>query len=102
MKKLIIPLMLLASSSASAIDLCVQMSELSETIMGARQKGVDIIQMLTVVDKMESVDPAFFKGLIVTAYETPLYHSVGGKNSAIQEFKTTVFIECYKRLGDAE
>ena len=103
MKKLILPLLMLTLPAISTAEsVCVQMSEVSGSIMHARQNGIDIATMFSIVDKVDAENPTFFRELIILAYSSPHYRVEENKETAIREFKTEVFIECYKKFGGGE
>lgn len=103
MKKLLIAsIIFLASFNASAnnyVD-CEQIGELAKNIMGNRQNGVSISEIMTLVNSQSWSGNSGLKkaveDIVIIAYESPRYSSPKYKQSAVTEFQNQALVECYK------
>ena len=66
-------------------------NDAAETVMKARQSGMDIVELTDLVDNND-----LYLMLIKHAYDKPLYTTYEYKNNAIIEFKNTFYLACIK------
>ena len=71
---------------------CEQYFTLAESIMGARQKGVAMPEMIKIAG-----DSALFRALVVTAYEKGRYSTEKYQTRAVSDFANEVYMMCLKR-----
>ena len=86
-----------AKKEANAV-MCESFESLAGTIMSNRQMGVELSKMMNATATL-SASPeveAFFKRMVIEAYQEPAYGSEEYQAKAISEFKTKVAVECYK------
>jgi len=86
-----------ASMTYASDDICGKYSELSESIMSARQAGVPAVKMIET--QIETDNVAFFnlyKELVIEAYEWPRYSFEDLQQESINDFKNKIYIECLK------
>lgn len=109
MKKITNPLALAAAlasglaaapARAQALDMCQELGTLAETIMGHRQNGATMSDMM---QRLEAVDvlPVFKemgRAVIMDAFSEPQYRSPGYQAQAIRDFRNAVELTCYQNM----
>jgi len=99
MKKLILAAVMAVSLNATAstpVDPCLTLKVTAESIMSARQGGVDVTVVVELFRKGTSED--LFKAamnLITDAYNQPRFNTKKYKDEAIQEFANDYYIACW-------
>lgn len=93
MKKLIIALAFMATTTAQAETICESYSGLAETIMDGRQTGTPMAAMIAIVS-----DDAYATHMVRTAYDQPRWHTGENQQRAIEDFRDAVYLECYKAV----
>ncbi len=90
MKKLILAIAIIASTSAQAEELshCERVESLSRTIMTNRQADIPLIKM------MKTASGELVKSLILMAYKKPLWSADKNKERAINKFANEWYIAC--------
>lgn len=90
MKTAIILLSALLSFGASASqDKCFELSGLVQSIMDARQRGMPMQQVLTILKGEPSVTP-----IVIEAYKVPHFGSPQFKQRAVTEFTNEFLVTC--------
>jgi len=96
MKKSIMLGMVLLSTCFTSIVYsfsCIELSSLAETVMSARQRNVDITNLITEFNTDSAVDK-LVRILIEDAYSKPLYSTDGYKANEVRSFKNDVYLSC--------
>ncbi len=90
MKKLILAVAIIASTSVQAKELshCERVESISRTIMKNRQADIPLIKMVKAVDS----EPV--KALILMAYKKPLWSTSKRKEKAINKFANDLYMTC--------
>lgn len=93
--------MLLAASGADAqltTKSCQTLSDLAQTIMGARQTGVPLTNMISLVEQNEEPFKSIYKTLVMEAYKKPRYHTERMQTSETTDYSNQVLLECLKAM----
>jgi hypothetical protein len=90
-KLLIIAALLTAPVYAQNTNTCKEIEALANTVMSARQNGVQMMQMIEVAGDVKAI-----KTMIIQAYEVPLYNMDKNKVAAIREFTNEWVLACVK------
>ena len=100
MKKLILAAALTLSFTAFAEepegDVCDQLNLLAESIMNARQSGVEMRELVRIFREGEM--PDFIIPIVIQAYEMPRFSVERNKKIAIQDFKNAIYLECIRSM----
>lgn len=92
-----------AMKVAEKEEVCEAISSLAGVIMQVRQSGrvtvVDVINKLDSFDAPNEAYRNYVKGIVVDAYETPLFVTDKVKADVINEFSNEYFINCLKMGG---
>jgi hypothetical protein len=103
MKKLITAVTVCLSLSVHAqanevdYDECGAIGDTAQSIMEARQLGVDIVKMLKAGKDLPGMN-----AIVEIAYSQPRYETHKSKKVAEQEFRTRVFLTCLESRRAAE
>lgn len=97
MKKLIL-LTALLSAPSMAEDFCLQMHNVGKTIMGSRQNGVPLPQLMGLINESEESLRDPLKEITVEAYSQPRYNSKEMQKKAISEFANDLYVQCLKSV----
>jgi len=94
MKKILLALLLSACviSDAHSVS-CIEVSELAETVMSARQRNVDITKFMANFDSDSTLDE-MIRTLAKKAYALPLYSTDEYRINTIRTFKNDVYLSC--------
>jgi hypothetical protein len=88
-----------------AVDICDSMAKMAKSIMGARQTGGSMAEMMRIAEsscpKDMTVDicQAFTKlqkGIVVAAFEVPRYETPENQQNAVTDFGNQEYLSCYK------
>lgn len=71
---------------------CSQISELSKTIMKARQVGVSM------ADSMGTASNKLGEAIIIAAYDKPRYSTPKVQQQTIEDFSNEWYLQCVKEL----
>jgi hypothetical protein len=96
MKKFIVIVMLLFSTTAFADEVCESLRKVAEQIMKNRQIGVPINEMIEVADNNHPKVKEILKALIIDAYGSPKFNTPKVINEAVNEFGNKVYVDCVK------
>jgi len=99
MKKLILAAAIAVSLNATAstpVDPCLTLKVTAESIMKARQGGIDVTVVVDLAKEgaSEELFKAYMK-LIADAYNQPRFNTKKYKDEAIQEFANDYYIACW-------
>ena len=98
MKNLIIAAALTLSLTAFAeeaeLDVCDEINNLAQSIMEARQSGVEMRQLIQIVRNNEIAD--FAIPIIIRAYEKPRFSVEKNKQNAIKDFQNEIYLQCIR------
>ena len=98
MKNLIIAAALTLSLTAFAedaqTDFCDQLNIMAESIMGARQSGVEMRDMIRIT--REENMPGYVTEIIIRAYEKPRFSVEKNKQNAIKDFQNEIYLQCIR------
>lgn len=75
-------------------DVCVQVDALAQSVMEARQAGVQLSRMISIAKQTGTYD--LIKPLIIAAYDRPQFNGEAYQRKAVNEFKNQVYLECIK------
>lgn len=96
MKKLVLAVSVLFSASVIASDTdkvtCEQMANVASVLMDARQKGVDIVEIVDIAKKTGVVDGMM--PIIKAAYEVPEYSTPEIQRKAVRQFRERAYLTC--------
>lgn len=99
MKKLIAVLALSAAmiNPAMAVDkeTCLVVKGLAEAVMGARQAGVDVSDMMAITTENPKMNK-LQQGLIVDAFSFPAYSTKDFREKEVREFGARHYLNCIK------
>ena len=99
MKKLIIAIvatLLIATPSFAdntkeqVLGFCSTLSGLAELMMQARQAGASMEDNLKVAQALPLAE-----AILIEAYNSPRFHTEEAQNRAVQDFKNSIFVQCY-------
>lgn len=79
-------------------ETCQTLSELAQTIMGARQTGVPLTNMISLVEQNEEPFKSFYKTLVMEAYKKPRYHTERMQTSETTDYSNQVLLECLEAI----
>lgn len=103
MKKILLTFLCTASTAtALANDNCDLWLETAQSVMGARQKGLSISNLMAIVDKNNdgtvkvAINVDTIKRMIVEAYNSPLKNTDQEKKELIVEFGNKHYLICFK------
>lgn len=88
-----------AKTSAEAGAFCLDLYEVSHSIMQARQHGVPLKQSLAVLnaesDSNKHVEMnRVLNAVVVDAYKVPLFQTEQNKQVAAEEFAVNIYVSC--------
>ena len=101
MKKLILAITLAATFNASAITseemaTCNTFADSARTTMKARQKGIELSRILAVNPGVTKPENYFTLGLILGAYDAPLFSVKANKDTATKSYANKWLMKCLK------
>lgn len=101
MRKIItaITLVLATLQPTFASDYCTSLGEMAESTMRMRQAGVPLVRAINKHDEIVDGNSAIGKvvrHILILAYEQPVYAAQQNKEIAINEFGSSVFVQCLK------
>lgn len=88
-------------SAAESIEhtTCASISELAETVMEARMNGISMKDSMAINENHENeLLKDILRGLIIEAYNTPLYYTEEAKENQKREFSNAAYLSCIKAL----
>ena len=92
MKKLILAATAaLMMTAAHADPICATLGELARTVMGSRQLGVPLSQLMEIVK-----DTKVERRIVLEAYERPRFQSESLRQSSIEDFGNEWETTCYR------
>jgi len=86
-------------------DSCDSLAKIAKSIMGARQAGGSMADMIRIAESTCSKDmtvdvcQAFTKlqkGIVVAAFEVPRYETPENQQNAVTDFSNQEYLSCYK------
>ena len=80
-------------------EFCTSSYELAEQIMIARQSGVQLTRLLSLVNNDETATPDLkkvWKEIIIESYEYPLFNGESYKRNIQKEFANKQMLKCLK------
>ena len=88
------------SFASAAVDeqTCRLVKELAESTMGARQAGVDIIDVIETANKTGGKLGALSKAIAIDAYKMPAYSTREYRDKETAEFGTRHYLNCIKSI----
>ena len=104
MRKIILAAAITASFSAHSNDLCESIYGLAETIMDARQEGVEMPILINSFRETaeESNAPKILElanEMTIAAYESPRYSTERNRQNAVKDFANNWYVQCFRELG---
>jgi hypothetical protein len=91
----------MSSGASSEEQGCETIKTIAESTMTARQREVDILQVLALVEKhFGSAMEAIAKDIVIDAYEKPGWASEERRNKAVKEFTNQWTLACVKSLRE--
>ena len=100
MSRLVAVFFLVWIGSASAAEddgRCEKIAELAEMIMGARQEGVPMVDMMKSNSQGEGAS-GLSRMLIIAAYEKPGFSTKENRSRAVVDFQNDVYLQCVKEI----
>ena len=101
MKKILLIGLLLTSLTLRAqnnpeeeINACAELASTAESLMQARQAGVDLVKVLEVTQRIHPGGEMDF--LVIEAWETPYYSTPSNQQREVTEFKNKIMLQCIK------
>lgn len=88
------------SASAGSDEFCSKIGTLAAKVMSARQHGVTLDAMLSVLTGAEGIPPASrlaVRQMVLTAYSTPRFSTEGYQARAISDFRDGVQLTCLRQ-----
>jgi hypothetical protein len=85
-----------ALAKESPANNCKLLGDVAGKIMSLRQDGVTPSQL------MDALSSDKFDQLILVAFNTPRYSSPDFKTTAVEDFRSEIEVECYRKAGAAE
>ena len=98
MKKLLFSICLAIASSgvlaeeSETVDACTFASKFAESVMGARQRGANIREVMDILPNGPT--SKFMKGVVIEAYKKTRYHSESNQKRAITDFSNSIYLVC--------
>jgi len=80
--------------SAEEITVCESMGLSAETIMGARQAGLPLSEIMDMIPD----DNVYHETMALWAYEEPVWSTSDNQEKAKREFRDKIELACYKGL----
>ncbi|WP_180182833.1 hypothetical protein [Acinetobacter sp. YH01020] len=77
-------------------ELCSASMRLAKTIMGKRQNGANIEEMMEANQSPNKATQRIAQDMIISAYEHPAYSSESVKNKVISSFANDAYLACIK------
>ena len=74
--------------------LCNNMSLLAKNVMENRQSGTPMREAMAIVPEDEGAE--LVRGIVLSAYERPRYHTESNIQRAIEDFENDVYLDCYR------
>jgi hypothetical protein len=97
MKKLLTATMLTLSltswAQSKTDERCSELAEFSQTVMEARQRGIDMQRLIQLSQGNELAIR-----IIIEAYDVPRYRTSEYQQNAVTEFANKIQVTCYKAL----
>lgn len=88
-----------ASTELNDQDGCELLGSLSKAIMSARQRNMPMQDLMRDFFGDNSQFDNVARGIVIDAYETPLFNTEQNKKVAITEFQNKWYLECVKSGG---
>lgn len=95
-KALAISVAITSPVMAASEETCRTAKEIAESVMSARQSGVDIVQMMDIANKTEGPLGNLTKKMTIDAYSFPQFSTDEYRKKGIAEFGTRHYINCIK------
>ena len=101
MKKLIMVVMLVLIPIIGNAENknCSSMADFAKTIMQLRQEGAPINKVMNFIESTKEKKPKVYKvmkSIAIMAYDTPRYSTPSLKEKTIDEFYSTIYLNCIK------
>ena len=74
------------------------MHKAGEMIMGSRQNGVPLPQMMSLINEADESIRDLLRQIAVDAYSQPRYNSKEMQKKAISEFSNGLYVQCLKSV----
>ena len=81
------------AQSWSPPSVCKELQVLAYKVMEARQEGVPIEKMLSIIDKNEIIET-----IVLSAYQQPTFSSYRMREAISNQFADRVYIDCYRAI----
>ncbi|MET3601839.1 hypothetical protein [Martelella mangrovi] len=86
-----------AVAEDSSAGTCQALGKLAENIMRARQNGVSISKVMSLVEKAD-VFKDITKQMIIIAYDEPRWNGKALQDRAVMDFSNDIQLMCYKTI----
>lgn len=95
-KALVLSVVVISPAMAASEETCRTAKEIAESVMSARQSGVDIVNMMDIANKTGGKLGALTKKMAIDAYSFPQFSTEEYRKKGVAEFGTRHYINCIK------
>jgi len=79
-------------------ETCQKLSEFAQNIMEARQTGVPLNKMISLVEKNEEPFRSMYRTLVIEAYKKPRYHTKSMQTGETTDYSNQVLLACLEAI----
>jgi hypothetical protein len=77
-------------------DMCASLSDMARSIMGARQNGAAMSEMIKIAQNTDPKLVDLVSSIVVAAYDEPRFSSPEYQREAVDDFGNAVYLTCFK------
>lgn len=90
-------------SCGAQADACAELGDRAELVMGSRQVGLPLSQMMESASAYEEPERQTMERMLLEAYDEPQYRTPSNQKDSIARFRNKIELACYKaKAGQPE